>query len=156
MIALLKKNIPFAFALAAMFAVLTTSRSLADDEKKIALTGNDTMKYNITAFEVTAGQKVTVTMKNEGKLPKEAMSHNFVLLKPGTDVTAFLTAALTQQANGYIPPDQTDKIIIKTKLLGPGESETVSFTAPAAGAYDYICTFPGHALTGMHGVMTVK
>lgn len=114
------------------------------------------MKYDVTAFEVTAGQKVTVTMSNVGKLPKESMSHNFVLLKPGTDVIAFATAAATQVANGYIPKDQEDKIIARTKLLGPGESDSITFTAPAAGTYDYICTFPAHALTGMRGVMTVK
>ena len=49
-----------------------------------------------------------------------------------------------------------DKVIAKTKLVGAGESDTITFTAPAAGVYDYICTFPAHVTVGMHGVMTVK
>jgi azurin len=65
-------------------------------------------------------------------------------------------AAMTHQAENYLPPDQADKVIVSSKLLGPGESDTVTFTAPAAGTYDYICTFPGHALAGMHGTLTVK
>lgn len=143
-----------AFASAFILAAFP-SRVLAGDEK-ITITGSDQMKYDVTAFEVKAGQKMTVTLTNAGKLPKEAMSHNFVLLKTGADVTAFATAAMTQAANGYIAPDQANKIIAKTKLCGPGESDTITFTAPAAGTYDYLCTFPGHVMAGMRGVMTVK
>jgi azurin len=29
-------------------------------------------------------------------------------------------------------------------MLGGGETTTIAFTAPAAGTYDYICSFPGH------------
>jgi len=47
-------------------------------------------------------------------------------------------------------------VIASTKMLGPGETATVTFTAPAPGVYDYICTFPGHALAGMRGTLTVK
>jgi len=128
----------------------------ADEEKKVTLTGSDLMKYDVTAIEVSAGQKVTLTITNAGQIPKTAMAHNFVLLKPGTDVTAFATAGMSQAATEYIAPDQADKVIVKTKFVGPGESDTISFTAPSAGTYDYICTFPGHVMAGMRGVMTVK
>jgi azurin len=102
------------------------------------------------------GQKISVTLTNAGKLPKVAMAHNIVFLKAGTDFSAFAMAAMTHQAENYLPPDQADKVIASCKLLGPGESDTITFTAPAAGTYDYICTFPGHALAGMHGTLTVK
>ena len=128
----------------------------AEDEKKVTITGNDQMKYDVTAIEAIAGQKVTITITNSGQLPKTAMAHNIVLLKPGTDVTAFAMAGMSQAATDYIAPDQANKVIIKTKFLGPGESDTISFTAPAAGSYDYICTFPGHVMAGMRGVLTVK
>jgi len=114
------------------------------------------MRYDVTSIDAAAGQKVTVTLSNMGKLPKEAMAHNFVLLKAGTDVGAFTMAGMTHQAEGYIPPEMADRVIAACKLLGPGESEAVSFTAPAAGTYDYVCTFPGHALAGMRGTLNVK
>lgn len=128
----------------------------ADDEKKVHINTNDQMKYDVLAIDATAGQKVTVTLTDTGTLPKAAMAHDFVLLKAGTDVTAFAAAAMMHPENGYIPPDMADKVIVASKMLGPGESDTVSFTAPAAGVYDYICTFPGHAMAGMRGTLTVK
>lgn len=141
-------------ALAAALFVPPTLR--ADDEKKVQIKANDQMKYDVTSIDASPGQKVTVTLTNAGTLPKVAMAHNFVLLKAGTDVTAFATAAMTHQAEGYMPPEMADKVIVASKLVGPGESDTVTFTAPAAGAYDYICTFPGHALAGMRGTLNVK
>ena len=114
------------------------------------------MKYDIVSIDTTAGQKITVTLMNTGTLPKVAMAHNFVLLKAGTNFSAFAMAAMTHQDAGYMPPELAGQVIVASKLVGPGESDTVSFTAPAAGTYDYICTFPGHALAGMRGTLNVK
>jgi azurin len=138
-------------------AALSASPALrADDGKAVQIQANDQMRYDVTSIDATAGQKITVTLTNVGKLPKVAMAHNFVLLKAGTDVSAFALAAMTHQETGYLPPDMADKVIAASKLLGPGESDTVTFIAPAAGTYDYICTFPGHALAGMRGTLNVK
>ena len=47
-------------------------------------------------------------------------------------------------------------VIAFTKLLGPDESDTITFTAPKeSGAYEYVCTFPGH-FAMMRGTMKVK
>jgi len=128
----------------------------ADDEKKVQINATDQMKYDVVTIDATAGQKVTVTLTDTGTLPKVAMAHDFVLLKAGTDVTAFASAGMMHPETGYISPDMADKVIVASKMLGPGESDTVTFTAPAAGVYDYICTFPGHALAGMRGTLRVK
>ena len=128
----------------------------AADEKKVEIKASDQMKYDVTSIDAAPGQTVTITLTNAGALPKVAMAHNLVLLKAGTDVMAFATAAMTHQTEGYMPPEMKDKVIVATKLLGPGESDTISFAAPPAGTYDYICTFPGHAQAGMRGVLNVK
>lgn len=116
----------------------------------IELEGMDDMKYDKNLFKIKAGQEVKLTFKNVGKLPKEAMGHNVVILKEGADVEAFALEALKEKANEYIP--QTDamknEIVAYTKLLGPGESDTITFTIAGPGVYDFICTFPGH-----HGTM---
>jgi nitrite reductase (NO-forming) len=39
--------------------------------------------------------------------------------------------------------------------LGPGQSETVTVTAPA-GDYDFLCNIPGHAAAGMVGTLHAK
>ena len=124
---------------------------------KVTITGNDAMQYDKKEITVKAGQVVALTFKNIGKLPVEAMGHNVVILKSGTDVTQFAMASMTQKANGFIPKEKkwTDAIIANTKILGPGQSETIVFKAPAAGTYDYVCTFPGH-FGVMRGKLLVK
>ena len=42
----------------------------------------------------------------------------------------------------------------KTKLLGPGRSETLRITLKKA-TFKYLCTVPGHAAAGMKGVFKV-
>lgn len=121
----------------------------------IKLDGMDDMKYDKTLFKVKAGQKITLDFKNIGKLPAAAMSHNVVILKPGTDVQAFGTAAISAAATEHIPPAMKDDVIANTKLLGPGQSDQITFTLPDAGVYDFICTFPGHFGT-MHGKIVAE
>lgn len=110
----------------------------------IELTGSDDMKFDKTLFKIKAGQDVKLTMKNVGKLPKEAMAHNVVILAQGTDVQAFGEAAVKDKANDHIPASMATDVVAHTKLLGPGESDTITFKVPDAGVYEFICSFPGH------------
>jgi uncharacterized cupredoxin-like copper-binding protein len=43
----------------------------------------------------------------------------------------------------------------KTKLLTPGQSQTLSVTFAKAGKYPFMCTVTGHAAAGMKGTLTV-
>jgi azurin len=123
----------------------------------VDLTGNDQMKYNVNAIAAKPGELLHVRLKNIGTLPKQVMSHNFILLAKGTDVAAFTTAGATAVATGYIDPKFKAKVLTSTPLAGPGETVEVTFKAPAApGQYTYLCSFPGHFLSGMKGVLTVK
>lgn len=110
---------------------------------QVNLTGDDMMKYNINEIRVKAGETVKLTLKHVGQLPENAMGHNFVLLQQGTDVVDFAQKAATASGNNYIP-EGTDKVIVSTEMIGGGEETTIEFTAPEAGTYDYICSFPGH------------
>jgi azurin len=92
-----------------------------------------------------------------GKMPKMAMAHNFVLIKPGNDPLQFANAGIPGGFAGhYLPPDKKDQVVAFTPLAGVGETVEVSFKAPAAGTYPFICTFPGHVAGGMKGTMIVK
>ncbi|MEM7790673.1 MAG: plastocyanin/azurin family copper-binding protein [Verrucomicrobiota bacterium] len=126
------------------------------DVTTVMLTGNDTMKYNLEAFTVKAGSTVRIVFENQGKMPKAAMGHNVVVLKSGVDSTAFVTAAAKARETDYIPADLADQIIAYSKLLGPGETDTIEFQAPDPGAYEFVCSFPAHLYAGMVGVMTVE
>lgn len=121
----------------------------------IEITGNDQMKFNVEKMEAKAGEELTVVLTNVGMLPKEAMGHNWVLLKAGTDVAAFATAAMTAKATDYVAPAMKDQVIAMIKVLGPKEKGEVTFKAPAPGVYNYICSFPGHYML-MKGTLTVN
>jgi azurin len=123
----------------------------------IAIEANDTMKYNLTRIEVTAGEEVSVTLTNAGTQPKLAMGHNWILLKKDADPVAFASAAITAQAQDYFPSAQMGQVLVHTKLLGPKESDTVTFKAPTEpGEYPFLCSFPGHFQVGMKGVLVVR
>jgi len=140
---------------AILLGSLTLAPSASAADQTVALTGDDLMQYNTKAFTVKAGSKVTITFKHVGKLPKEAMGHNVVVLKKGVDVDKFAQAAMVAAATGYIPDANKGDIIAHTDMVGGGKETSITFTAPAAGDYVYLCTFPGHYVL-MRGVMTVE
>jgi azurin len=150
------KILSFVFTLFFHAAIFATAEK--KNEQEITISGNDTMQFDVKNFEVTAGEKVKIVFKNSGKLPKIAMGHNLVLLKKGISAIAFGQKALGAGANAVNPLPDSIKgdVIANTKLLGPGEEEIISFTAPnEKGSYEYVCTFPGH-FAMMRGTMTVK
>ena len=140
-----------------ILSLLITPFLLFADTKKITITGNDTMQFDLKSFEVKAGEKVELTFKNVGKIPKIAMGHNLVVLKKGISAVAFGQKAMGAGANATnaLPDSVKGDTIAATKLLGPDETETISFTAPETGDYEYVCTFPGHFAL-MRGTMKVK
>ena len=70
------------------------------------------------------------------------MGHNFVLIKKDVDVDEYAIRAISARDNDYIP-EGGDEIAF-TKMLGGGESDTITFDAPEPGTYTFICSFPGH------------
>lgn len=123
--------------------VMEEETEVADGVSKVDLYSNDQMKYDKSEITVSAGSKVELTLTHTGTMAKESMGHNFVLLKQGTDMVAFTTEASKAMDNEYIPAG-SDAIIAHTELIGGGSSTTITFDAPEAGTYDFICSFPGH------------
>jgi azurin len=137
-------------------AAASTPPPAAASARVVQLTGDDTMHYNIKEITAAPGESLRVELKNIGRLPKQTMSHNFVLVQPMTDadIAKLATAAATKPPT-YMPADQS-KVIVQTKMLGPGESDAIEFQAPAEpGTYPYFCTFPGHFAL-MRGNLIVK
>lgn len=122
----------------------TAAEAPAGEGVTLEITGNDVMKFDKTELRAKAGQKVTLTLHHSGKLSKEAMGHNVVILNAGTDVAAYAAKAVEAKANDYFPESEAANVVAHTKIIGGGESVTIEFTAPAAGTYPFICSFPGH------------
>jgi azurin len=123
---------------------------------EVEITANDSMKYSLLRIDAKVGQEIKIKFTNVGTLPKEAMGHNLIVLKKGTDVKAFADAALGAAATDYIPASLADQIIAHTRLLGARQSDEINFKLPEAGEYVYLCSFPAHYLTGMKGVIVVQ
>tara|TARA_B100000780_G_scaffold157603_1_gene110266 strand:+ start:1251 stop:1736 length:486 start_codon:yes stop_codon:yes gene_type:complete len=125
-----------------------TSNSL-----QIVLNSNDQMQFDKKVLSASPGQKVTLTLNHTGRGNKMIMGHNFVLLKKDVDVDVFGRKAVEARNNEYIP--EGDEIIAYTKLIGGGESVTITFDAPEQGIYNFICSFPAHYQL-MRGQLIVK
>lgn len=124
---------------------------------EVTIEGADNLQFNKKEFKVKEGQVVALTLKNVGNIPKAGGGHNIVILKSGTDISTFASDCIGNMQTTGLPvtPALQKQVLASTKILGPGEEDVVTFTAPAPGTYDYICSFPGH-FGAMKGVMTVE
>jgi len=128
--------------------------SSSEKEITIIINSDDfSMKFDKKEIIAYSGQKITVTLNHTGKLDKLVMGHNFVLLKKGVNTNEFGIKASSEKENEYIPDGNL--AIAHTKLIGGGESDTITFDAPEKGVYDYICSFPGHYMS-MKGKLIIK
>jgi len=135
----------------------SSTASAPPGPREIDITAGDTMKFNMTAIDARPGEDLKVVLTNIGTQPKEVMGHNWVLLKAGTDVDAFVAAAISAKDSGYIPSALADEVIAHIDILGPRKSGEADFKAPTIpGDYPFLCTFPAHYQSGMKGVLTVK
>jgi|SRR5699024_8784945 len=126
-------------------------------QKVVEITGTNSMKFSVKQITVSPGEQVTIKLTTKSTLPAMAMSHNWVLLKQSADPQAFTMAGASHKDTEYIDPSKADMVLAKTALAAGGETVTVTFTAPSTpGDYTYVCTFPGHFVSGMKGVLTVQ
>lgn len=119
----------------------------AEDKCAQTIEGNDQMQFNLSSMEVPASCKtVKITLKHTGKLPINAMGHNWVLVKTA-DVNAVGMAGMSAGIdNDHVPPNDA-RVLAATKLIGGGEETSVEFDVSKLDPkekYTYICTFPGH------------
>jgi putative heme-binding domain-containing protein len=109
------------------------------------------MLYDRRKIAVEAGRPVEILFENVDIMP-----HNLVVTQPGAmaEVGQLAEAMGPQgQERDFLP--ESKKILWATRLVQPGQSARLQFTAPAKpGSYPYVCTFPGHWLV-MNGVMEV-
>lgn len=111
----------------------------------LVITGNDLMQYDKNELRAKAGEKVKLTLRHIGKLDKQVMGHNVVILMKSANPEDFAAAAATSKDNDYIPAAMENQIIAHTKMIGGGQTDSVEFTAPTEpGEYEFLCSFPGH------------
>ena len=146
-----------AFAQALEPAPSKPAAKAVDPVRTIEITGNDEMKYSVTRIVAKRGEALRIRLVSKGTLPKIAMAHNVVILKPGTNVAKFIEAGASFRATDFIAPATKGAVLAQTRFAGPGETVEVLFKVPAqAGTYPFVCTFSGHFAAGMAGTIVVK
>jgi azurin len=126
-----------------VFAPLTYAAKTCE----LTIEGNDAMQYNKQSLAVAADcTEVKLTLSHPGKLPASAMGHIWVL----TETSAFQPVATAGMSaglpNNYVPKDDK-RVIAHTKVIGAGETTSVTFPTSAlkkGGDYTFFCSFPGH------------
>ena len=123
----------------------------------VEIEGNDAMKFNKTSIDVPQSCKqFTVKLTHTGKLPRNSMGHNWVLSK-AADVQGIAADGIPAGLDkNYLKPGDP-RVIAHTKVVGGGESDSVTFDTSKLKAgenYAFFCSFPGHAAL-MKGTVAV-
>jgi azurin len=105
-------------------------------------TDGDGLKFDQANLEAKAGDTVTVVFKNTSTINQ----HNWVLVQNGTKDAVSSDGTAAGPGAAWIPQGD-DRVLAKSGLLDPGATEEINFTVPAAGTYQFVCTFPGHNFT---------
>lgn len=89
-------------------------------------------------YMVAAGEQITLNVIHDG-----LVEHDFVIMKLNTDAGAHF--------------NEEDLVNVYWQIkIQPGESQTVTFTAPGEpGTYQIVCAMAGHVEAGMMGNLEV-
>ncbi len=108
----------------------TTTTEAAPTDAVVAMSE---WRFGPAAISLAAGTEVTLELRNDG-----ALLHEWALL----------TTEIEDEA-GF-----GDDLVIVRRAVNAGAVDTVTFTVPAAGTYQFVCPIPGHLAQGMEGTLT--
>jgi azurin len=147
----------FAKLVAVSLLTLASGQLLAA-ECKVTVDSTDQMSFNTKAIEIDKSCKTfTVELTHSGSLPKNVMGHNWVL-SSAADMPAIASDGMGAGVDKNYLKDGDTRIIAHTKIIGAGETDSVTFDVSklAAGTdYAFFCSFPGH-ISMMKGTVTLK
>ena len=147
----------FAKLVAVSLLTLASSQLMAA-EWKVTVDSTDQMSFDTKDVSIDKSCKTfTVELKHSGSLPKNVMGHNWVLSKTA-DMQPIATDGLAAGIDKNYLKDGDTRIIAHTKIIGAGETDSVTFDVSklAAGeSYGFFCSFPGH-ISMMKGTVTLK
>lgn len=129
------------------------------NECEISVAVGDNMVFAPASLTISKAQcsEVTITLTHGGKLPKNAMGHNWVLSTTADSQALAQAGWGAGLENNYLPPNDA-RTIAATKIIGGGETDTITLDTSeleTGGDYTFFCSFVGHYFA-MKGTFTVN
>ena len=142
----MKKNFIIVYAVISLTFVLAacgggSNQEVAKEPQAITVDFNlsNALAFDPETVSVPTGAEITINLDNSAS----ALEHSWALLPSGADIN--------------VAPDELEANAIQNTLLNVQASEkgTLTFSAPASGSYQFVCTVAGHIQGGMKGTLTV-
>jgi azurin len=139
----MRRWLPLLLLLAAsLISVPALARNCA-----ITIQADDLMTFNLKTIRVPGDcVQLRVTLKHVGRMPAQAMGHNWVLTETRDHRDVGLAGGRMKLADAYLPRNDP-RVIAHTPVIGGGQSVDVVFPTARlrrGGDYTYFCSFPGH------------
>jgi len=117
------------------------------NECELTIESNDMMQFSTKSLTAPKSCKeVTVTLKHTGKLPKNAMGHNWVLSKQA-DIPDIASDGMGAGLDKNYLKEGDSRVLAATKIIGGGEQTSVTFASnllKEGENYAFFCSYPGH------------
>jgi len=137
-----------------LYAVSGVAQAACDFDIEV----DDSMAFKIQQMVAEKScDVIKVTVQHTGQLPAQTMGHNWTLTKTADYQPVAMDGMSAGLENDYIKPGD-ERVIAHTKVVGSGESDSISFSPDAleaGGDYTFFCSFPGH-WSVMHGKLIVN
>jgi uncharacterized cupredoxin-like copper-binding protein len=129
------KKLVFVLVLTTLFLNACSGQSQPSTELKVDMTD---FAFTPSQYIIPAGKEITLQIQHNG-----TVEHDFIIMKYGTEV------------GGHFNEEDQPNVYWQIKVQ-PGESQTVTFTAPdQPGTYQIVCGMAGHVEAGMIGNLEV-
>lgn len=126
-------------------APIVASKPATVSDCATTIEANDAMQFNADAIAIPAScAQFTINLKHIGTMPVAAMGHNVVVSREA-DMAGIAADGMSIAPEHVKPGDA--RVIAHTKMIGGGESTSVSFEVAKlkdGGPYVFFCSFPGH------------
>ncbi len=132
----------------ALLAALVSSESAPGAAKSSA-----TAKPKVTTITVTAGKPSELAFKVSklSKIPAGKLV--FKVTNAGKIPHDFAICLVKRPSN--LAPNTCSGKSMTTPMLAPGKSATLTVSLAKSGQYEFLCKVPGHAASGMKGLIGV-
>ena len=120
------------------------------NECQLTILATDIIQYDTRVLSVDAScSQIELTLRHVGKQQAHVLGHDWVLARTA-DVAALANAGMAAGFDSGFLPQGDKRIIAATKIVGGGETTTITFSMSKltpGGDYTFFCSYPGHTST---------